>query len=74
MAAKTCNVGRIDRVIRAVIGIALIGAGGWAWDGWQGAPGGIVAVIAGAVLLGTALTAFCPLYRVLGVRTCPEEG
>lgn len=58
------NVGMIDRVIRAVIGIALIIwalAGGpiWAWIG--------------VVPLLTAAAGYCPLYAVLGVRTCPTS-
>lgn len=56
------NEGVIDRLIRAVVGIALIVwalAGGpvWAWIG--------------VVPLVTAAVGWCPLYSVLGLRTCP---
>ena len=58
----TKNIGMIDRIVRAVVGIALIAwalLGGpiWAWIG--------------VVPLLTAVISVCPLYSVLGVRTCP---
>ena len=57
------NVGMVDRVVRAVIGVALIGAslsgaiGAWGWIG--------------LVPLATALVGFCPAYRLLGLSSCP---
>ena len=56
------NEGMIDRVVRAVIGIALIAwalLGGpiWAWIG--------------VVPLVTAAVGWCPVYSMLGWRTCP---
>ena len=57
------NVGGIDRILRIVVGLVLIGLavtghiGAWGWIG-------IVPVITGA--LGT-----CPLYSMLGFSTCP---
>lgn len=71
--ARRCNVGTADRAVRALLGVALVVLGGWVWDGFQGAIGGIVALVVGVVLVLTAITGFCPLYRLLGVRTCPEE-
>lgn len=55
------NVGMIDRVVRAIIGVALIvwavmGGPIWAWIG--------------VVPLLTAFAGVCPLYSVLGIRTC----
>lgn len=59
------NVGSIDRVVRVVLGLALLSAfflleGALRWVG-----------LAGVVLLLTAAVSFCPLYRILGVNTCP---
>ena len=59
------NVGGIDRVLRITIGVALLA---WLLLGdseahWWGAIG-IVPLVTG--LLGT-----CPLYTLLGLRTCP---
>lgn len=56
------NVGSADRVVRIVVGLALIGAGAW-YKSWWGA--------IGAVPLLTAVIGWCPLYLPLGIRTCP---
>jgi hypothetical protein len=55
------NEGMIDRAVRVVLGLALISlvfVGPQTWLGWFG-----------AVPLLTGLVGFCPLYRVLGLRT-----
>jgi hypothetical protein len=57
------NVGGIDRILRVVAGLALIGLtlagmiGVWGWIG--------------VVPLATGLFSFCPLYTLLGMNTCP---
>jgi len=55
------NVGNIDRVLRIVVGVGLIGL---AATGHVGAWGyiGVVPLLTGAI-------AWCPLYRLLGIRT-----
>ena len=61
----TRNVGGIDRVLRIIVGLALIGltlAGLIGWWGWIG-----------VVPLGTALLGYCPLYPLLGLNTCPAD-
>lgn len=58
------NVGGIDRILRIVAGLALIGvalAGISAW-GWIG-----------HVFLATGIFRFCPFYPLLGMNTCPME-
>jgi hypothetical protein len=57
------NEGNLDRALRIVAGLALIGL---AAMGTVGAWGyiGIVPLLTGAV-------GFCPLYTVLGLNTCP---
>jgi len=63
----TKNVGVIDRIVRVVLGLALIAYAvpigfpttGWNWVGWIG-----------VVPLLTALIGNCPLYSILGVSTC----
>lgn len=70
------NVGSVDRVLRALVGIvllllpfipasaaALAGLGGWIW----------ALPVVGAVLLLTAIFRFCPAYRLLGIRTCAAK-
>ena len=59
------NVGGIDKILRIVVGIALIAmaalgvVGAWGWIG-------VVPLLTG--LLGT-----CPAYSLLGVNTCPMQ-
>lgn len=55
-----CNVGKIDRIIRAVAGIVIVGWGVMAQSWW-----GLI----GLVLLGTAAISICPLYSLLGIDT-----
>ena len=62
------NVGTPDRVIRVVLAtVALVVAA------VVGVPSGlgIGLLVVAAVLLGTAAVGFCPLYRLLGLSTCP---
>ena len=62
------NVGTIDRVIRVILGIALLwyamfaASSGYNWIGWIG-----------IIPLVTALVGVCPLYSVLGISTCPAK-
>ncbi|MBA3864439.1 MAG: DUF2892 domain-containing protein [Erythrobacter sp.] len=61
------NVGNIDRALRliaAVIAIAL------AVMGVLTGTAAIVAYVVAGVLVLTSLVSFCPLYRLLGLRTC----
>jgi len=63
----TANVGNIDRIVRAALGVVLLLAalfGGLAGT-WM-----YVALLVGVVLLGTAGMRFCPAYRLLGMNTC----
>ncbi|WBT38011.1 YgaP family membrane protein [Hyphomicrobium sp. DMF-1] len=56
------NIGTLDRTLRIVLGLALISLvfvgpqSPWGWFG--------------LIPLLTGLLRFCPLYSVLGVRTC----
>lgn len=55
------NLGSIDRVLRIVVGLVLIGltlAGVIGWWGWLG-----------VVLLVTAFIRFCPAYWLLKINT-----
>ena len=55
------NVGGVDKVLRIVVGVALV-----AWA----ATGGPVWAWVGVVPLLTGLFNFCPLYALLGMSTC----
>jgi len=54
------NVGPVDRIIRTVLGIAIV-AIGVAFHSWWG--------LVGAVPLLTAAVGFCPLYSLLRIST-----
>ncbi len=58
----TCNVGGIDRLLRAVVGLALISL---VFVGPQTAWGWI-----GLLPLATAIFGWCPPYALLGISTC----
>ncbi len=64
------NVGGMDRVIRVVGGLALLAAG--AMD-MIAAPWGLIAIGAGAIFVLTAVISFCPLYALIGIRTCTRK-
>lgn len=56
------NEGTLDRAVRIILGLVLIAM---AVTGPQVAWGWI-----GIVPLATGLIGWCPLYTVLGIRTC----
>ncbi|MCS7213575.1 MAG: DUF2892 domain-containing protein [Candidatus Calescibacterium sp.] len=56
------NVGTPDRILRVLVGLAIIGWGIYAQN-WLGA--------IGLIPLATGFISFCPLYKVLGISTCP---
>ncbi|MCK2089568.1 DUF2892 domain-containing protein [Thauera aromatica] len=58
------NVGGIDKIVRIVIGIALVawalfGGPVWAWIG--------------VIPLATGLMGWCPAYGLFGMSTCPLQ-
>ena len=55
------NVGNIDRMLRILLGIVLIGLAAWGTIGAWG--------YAGIVPVLTGMVAFCPIYRLLDIRT-----
>jgi len=59
------NVGGIDRILRIVVGLALIAL---AVTGTVGVWGYI-----GVVPLLTGLIGWCPAYLPLGIKTCRTE-
>lgn len=57
------NMGRVDRVIRLVVGILLLGLYGALASPWK------YLTLVGLLLIASAISGFCPLYRVLGRST-----
>jgi hypothetical protein len=66
----TCNVGRIERPIRIVLGILLIGIGAFA--GLPPLGTGIMLVV-GTIALVTGAIGFCPVWNLFGINTCPRN-
>lgn len=64
------NVGSIDRAIRAIVGIAAIAA--YAMGMVTGTLG-IVALVVGVVMLGTAAIGWCPPYALVGISSCSTK-
>jgi hypothetical protein len=61
--AHMTNEGTIDRAVRIVLGLGLLSL---VFVGPQSPLGYL-----GLVPLATGLVGFCPLYKVLGLSTCP---
>ncbi len=59
----TRNEGTIDRAVRVVLGLALLSL-------VLVGPHTLLGLV-GLVPLLTGAVGYCPLYRVLGIRTCP---
>lgn len=59
------NVGTLDKTVRIIVGLGLLAMLIVREDSarWFG--------LIGIVPLFTALTSWCPLYTVLGIKTCP---
>lgn len=61
----TINEGNWDRIARVVVGLVLVGLaasnqiGLWGWIG--------------VVPLATGAMGWCPLYSMLGIKTCPVK-
>lgn len=59
------NMGTADRIVRVVLGLAILSL---AFVGPQSALGWL-----GLIPLATAALGSCPLYTLFGVRTCPKK-
>ena len=55
------NIGSVDRVVRIIAGLAILGAG-YYFKTWWG--------LVGLVPILTALVRFCPAYLPFGLNTC----
>ncbi|NPB04214.1 MAG: DUF2892 domain-containing protein [Thermotogae bacterium] len=65
-----CNVGKVDRIVRVVLGLVLLGvAFGLGLTGTLK----IVLAVVGLVFLFTAAVGFCLLYLPFGINTCRRE-
>lgn len=64
----TKNIGNIERILRIVIGAALVlgyfvgGQGSYSW-----------LYLLGLIPLATGLIGWCPPYQLLGINTCSRK-
>ena len=57
------NEGTLDRAVRIILGVALLSLTVIGPKSMLG--------LAGVVPLVTGVIGFCPLYRLVGINTCP---
>lgn len=57
----TINESKDDRIMRVILGVVLIGLGGF----------GFLSIF-GVIAIVTGIFGFCPLYKVLGRSTCSQ--
>jgi hypothetical protein len=60
----TRNMGTVDRAIRLIIGVLILGLYGAVDPPWK------YFTLIGLIPVGTALTGNCPLYTLFGISTC----
>jgi len=58
------NIGKTDKIIRIILGIAILVLG-YMYHSWWG--------LVGLIPLGTALLGYCPLYPLVGVNTANKK-
>lgn len=58
------NMGKSDRILRLIVGVAIVIAGLY-YQSWWG--------LVGIIPIATALLNFCPLYKPLGINTSGKE-
>jgi hypothetical protein len=56
-----CNIGKVDRIIRIILGAAVLG--------WGIMNNCIIADVVGGLLLFTAIIGWCPPYALFGINT-----
>jgi hypothetical protein len=63
------NVGTTDRLLRAALGPALMLAGYTRLGGRHGDPAGLAAIVAGVLVVESAITKVCPVNALAGIDT-----
>ncbi|MBI1351874.1 MAG: DUF2892 domain-containing protein [Actinomycetales bacterium] len=66
----TTNENGIDRAVRIIIAIAAV-LGAWAVG--FGSVLGVILLVVAAIMVLTAVTGFCPLYRIFGLSTAKNR-
>jgi hypothetical protein len=63
------NLGRLDRTVRLIVGVALILVGLFPLGGWRGSSAGINVALFALWPLMTGVVGFCGLYVPFGIST-----
>lgn len=69
---RLANMGSLDRIIRLIIGVVALIAPFYLSLAPSSIPAIVLFVVAG-IMIVTALTRFCPLYTIFGLRTAPRD-
>jgi Protein of unknown function (DUF2892) len=64
------NMGNADRIIRILLAAVFAYL---YFSGTVTGTLGLVLVVLGAVFVLTSLVSFCPLYKLVGLNTCPRK-
>jgi len=67
------NVGSVDRVVRALLGVVALVLAVSTLGAMNGALWGIIAAVVGVVMLATAAMGMCPLYLPFKLSTCSTK-
>jgi len=62
------NMGTIDRVVRLILAAVAVLL---YYNGTLTGTIGIIALVVAAVFTLTSVVSFCPIYRLVGMSTCP---
>lgn len=66
------NMGGADRLIRLIVALVLgvlFYTGNLVW----GTTLGVIAAIVGVIFLFTAVTSWCAIYQLVGLKTCKTD-
>lgn len=64
------NMGQFDRIVRVVLALAAILL---FYNKIVTGAAGVVLIVAAIVFLLTSIVGVCPLYSLLGIRTCQTK-
>ncbi len=64
------NMGAADRIIRVILAVVV---GFLYYTGTITGTAGIVLLVLAGVFVLTSLISFCPLYKLVGLDTCPVK-
>lgn len=63
------NVGMVDRVLRIIVGFALLGYGAKFFE----MPWNAVAIVVGFIIAATGALGTCAVYSLLGINTAGQK-